>query len=338
MSSAAAGVLGAFGLDRGLPFPIADVAQSDAILLVGSNLAETMPPVMRHFEEQRHRGGALIVVDPRLTPTAAAATLHLQLTPGTDAALLNGLLHIAIQSGAIDEAFIARRTSGFDAVRRVVASYWPGRVERITGVPEGQLREAVRLLAAAKTAMVLTAPGTGAAEPRRRQRARLHQPDAGARPGRPRGKRIRLPDGTGQRAGRAGARTEGRPVARLSQTGQRGGSRARRRHLGRPRAGAPTAGTLGLRDARRDGRRRRRPRPARVRLQPGDLGAPRRPHRSAPGRPRLSGGGRLLSLRDRSPRRRRAADGAMGRRGRHDDQSRGARDPAAARRSRRRTG
>ena len=159
MASAAAGGLAAFGLDRGLPFPIEDVAQSDAILLVGSNLAETMPPVMRHFEEQRHRGGTLIVVDPRLTPTAAAATLHLQITPGTDAALLNGLLHIAVQSGAIDEAFIARRTSGFDAVRRVVASYWPGRVERITGIPEGQLREAVRLLAAAKTAMVLTGRG-----------------------------------------------------------------------------------------------------------------------------------------------------------------------------------
>jgi assimilatory nitrate reductase catalytic subunit len=160
MSSAAAGALGAFGLDRGLPFPLIDVASAGAILLVGSNLAETMPPVMQHFEEQRRHGGVVIVADPRLTPTAAAATLHLQLTPGTDTALLNGLLHITIQAGRVAESFIAQRTTGFDAVRRVTASYWPSRVERITGVPETQLREAARLMWSAPTAMVLTARGT----------------------------------------------------------------------------------------------------------------------------------------------------------------------------------
>jgi len=160
MSSAATASRAAFGIDRGLPFPLADVALADAILLVGSNLAETMPPVMRHFEEQRQRGGTLIVADPRLTPTAAAATLHLQLTPGTDAALLNGLLHLAIQAGTIDHAFIAARTTGFDEVRRVTASYWPARVERMTGVPESQLKEAARLLTTAATGMVLTARGT----------------------------------------------------------------------------------------------------------------------------------------------------------------------------------
>jgi assimilatory nitrate reductase catalytic subunit len=159
MASAAAGSLAAFGIDRGLPFPVDDIALSDAILLVGSNLAETMPPVMQHFEEQRRRGGALIVVDPRLTPTAAAASLHLALTPGTDTALLNGLLHLAIHSGAIDEQFITERTAGFEAVRRVAASYWPARVERITGIPESQLREAARVLGWAKRVIVLTARG-----------------------------------------------------------------------------------------------------------------------------------------------------------------------------------
>ena len=160
MASAAAGTLGAFGVDRGLPFPLGDVASAGAILLVGSNLAETMPPVMQYFEEQRRRGGTLIVADPRLTPTAAAATLHLQLTPGTDTALLNGLLHIAIQAGKIAESYIAERTVGFDAVRRVAASYWPSSVERITGVPETRLREAARLMWSAPTAMVMTARGT----------------------------------------------------------------------------------------------------------------------------------------------------------------------------------
>src|SRR5581483_3369653 len=139
MSSAAAASIKAFGIDRGLPFPLADIARAECVLLVGSNLAETMPPVMQHFEAQRSNGGSLIVVDPRLTPTAAAATLHLPITPGTDSALANGLLHIAVKERFIDSAFIAARTTNFEAVKRAVARYWPARVERITGVPEKQL-------------------------------------------------------------------------------------------------------------------------------------------------------------------------------------------------------
>ena len=159
MSSAAAASINAFGLDRGLPFPIADIAGAETILLVGSNLAETMPPVMQYFEEQKRRGGSLIVVDPRGTLTAASSKLHLQITPGTDAALANGLLHIAVKEGYIDEDFIAARTHGFDLVRRAVSSYWPARVERITGIPEQQLQRAARLLGQARTAIILTARG-----------------------------------------------------------------------------------------------------------------------------------------------------------------------------------
>jgi assimilatory nitrate reductase catalytic subunit len=160
MSSAAAASIQAFGIDRGLPFPLADISQAETILLAGSNLAETMPPIMQYFEAQRRNGGSLIVVDPRTTPTAQAAALHLQITPGTDAALANGLLHIAIRNGYIDEEFIASRTTGFDRVRRAVSSYWPDRVERITGIPERQLLIAARLLGEAKTAMILTARGS----------------------------------------------------------------------------------------------------------------------------------------------------------------------------------
>ncbi len=160
MSSAAAANLKAFGMDRGLPFPLEDIAQAQAILMVGSNSAETMPPVMQYFEAQKENGGALIVADPRRTPTARAATLHLQLTPGTDAALANGLLHIAAADSLLDLDFIAARTTGFDAVRRMVNSYWPDRVERITGVPVKALTQAAHLLGEAQTAMVLTARGT----------------------------------------------------------------------------------------------------------------------------------------------------------------------------------
>ena len=159
MSSAAAAGMKAFGIDRGLPFPLADIPDAQAILLIGSNAAETMPPVMQYFEAQKQRGGSLILVDPRVTPTARAATLHLQITPGTDAALANGLLHLAIKNGYLDEAFIASRTKGFALAKQAVSSYWPERVERITGIPEKQLRLAARLLGEAQTSMILTARG-----------------------------------------------------------------------------------------------------------------------------------------------------------------------------------
>lgn len=159
MSSAAAAGLQAFGIDRGLPFPLEDIPDAEVIVLVGGNLAETMPPVMQYFDEQRRRGGRQIVIDPRTTATARAATVHLQLTPGTDAAVANGLLHIAIARGLIDQDFIAQRTSGYEAVRRVVTSYWPERVERISGVPVAQLYEAAQMIGHASTAMILTARG-----------------------------------------------------------------------------------------------------------------------------------------------------------------------------------
>src|SRR6185437_12393322 len=159
MSSAAAAATRAFGLDRGLPFPLPDLAAADVILLAGSNAAETMPPFSRWLADQQAGGGALIVIDPRRTPTARRAALHLQPTPGTDLALANGLLHIAIAAGAVDEAYVAARTSGFAAARRLAAAYWPERVERITGVTVAEQRAAVRLLAAAGRAVILTARG-----------------------------------------------------------------------------------------------------------------------------------------------------------------------------------
>jgi assimilatory nitrate reductase catalytic subunit len=159
MSSAAVAAARAFGLDRGLPFPLADVARTDAILLVGGNPAESLPLAMPYLDEQQRAGGRLIVIDPRVTPTAAKAELHLQPLPGTDLALANGLLHIAVRDGRIDEPFIAGRTTGFARLERVVRGYWPDRVERITGVAVVDMERAVELLAGASTAMVLTARG-----------------------------------------------------------------------------------------------------------------------------------------------------------------------------------
>ncbi|HEY0815683.1 MAG TPA: molybdopterin oxidoreductase family protein [Pseudonocardia sp.] len=159
MSSAAAAANRAFGIDRGLPFPLSDVAEADVVLLVGSNPADTMPPAMQWFEAGRDRGAQHIVVDPRRTSTAKVAHRHLQALPGTDLALANGLLHIAIRDGLLDESYIAARTTGFAAVRRAVRSDWPDRTERTTGIPVTDLVATVHALAGARSAMILSARG-----------------------------------------------------------------------------------------------------------------------------------------------------------------------------------
>ncbi|QHC21209.1 molybdopterin oxidoreductase family protein [Streptomyces sp. GS7] len=159
MSSAAAAHGRAFGLDRGLPFPLADVARTGCVILVGSNLAETMPPALRYLTELKENGGRLIVVDPRRTRTAEQADLHLAPRPGTDLALALGLLHLVVAQGRTDEEFIAERTSGWPEARAAAMAHWPEMVERITGIPVPRLREAVRMFCEAPSSMVLTARG-----------------------------------------------------------------------------------------------------------------------------------------------------------------------------------
>jgi assimilatory nitrate reductase catalytic subunit len=159
MSSAATAGNQAFGIDRGLPFPLADVEGTDVLVLVGSNLAETMPPAARHLDRLRERGGHVVVIDPRRTPTADRADTFLQPVPGTDLALALGMLHLLDAAGAIDEEYVASRTTGFDDVRRTAAAWWPERVERVTGVEAPQLRRLGELLAGAGTVTVLTARG-----------------------------------------------------------------------------------------------------------------------------------------------------------------------------------
>ncbi|MDF2979158.1 MAG: molybdopterin oxidoreductase [Actinomycetospora sp.] len=159
MSSAANAGMRAFGIDRGMPFPLADIARADTVLLVGSNPADVMPPAMRWFAAGRERGAQHLVVDPRYTATAAAADVHLQPVPGTDLALANGLLHLAVKHRLVDTTYIAERTTGWAAVKRAVRQYWPDRVERITGVPVAIMERAVRLLAASRATMILSGRG-----------------------------------------------------------------------------------------------------------------------------------------------------------------------------------
>ncbi|MBV9844203.1 MAG: molybdopterin oxidoreductase family protein [Kutzneria sp.] len=154
MSSAAVAGNAAFGIDRGLPFPVTDLGKADVIMLAGANVAETMPPLMRHLDR-----ADLIVIDPRRTATAERAAMHLRPAPGTDLALALGLLHIAVTDGWCDGDYLRERTKGFDATWRRAMSWWPERVERITGVAASAQRAAVHMLASARRSYVLTGRG-----------------------------------------------------------------------------------------------------------------------------------------------------------------------------------
>lgn len=150
MSSAAAAGMRAFGVDRGLPFPLEALDTASTILMLGSNVAETMPPFVQHLKGTRDAGG-LIVVDPRRSATAAFTAdgggLHLQPLPGTDLALLLGISHVVIHENLLDADYLKERTTGYSAVARSVNSFWPERVQSITGVPAELIRETARRLA-----------------------------------------------------------------------------------------------------------------------------------------------------------------------------------------------
>lgn len=109
-----------------------------------------MPPFLQHLDTTAASGG-LVVADPRLTATARRALdgggLHLRVRPGTDAALLMGLLHLAVVVGRLDVGYLADRTVGFDEAWAHAAGWLPERTERVTGVSVAQLERTVALLA-----------------------------------------------------------------------------------------------------------------------------------------------------------------------------------------------
>ncbi|WP_448810304.1 molybdopterin oxidoreductase family protein [Agromyces bauzanensis] len=162
MSSAAAAGNRAFGVDRGLPFPLEDLDDASTILLLGTNVAETMPPFIGHLAGAQAAGG-LVVVDPRRTATARLTDdgrgLHVQPAPGTDLVLLLGLAHIVIAERLVDTEYLGRRTVGFESVRRSVASWWPERVQSVTGVAALTLRRLARRLASGGRTYILTGRG-----------------------------------------------------------------------------------------------------------------------------------------------------------------------------------
>jgi anaerobic selenocysteine-containing dehydrogenase len=136
-----------FGTD-GQPGSYADVDHADTICLYGHNVAETQTVLwMRMLDRlEGHQPPKLVVVDPRPTPTALRADVHLRVKNGTNLAIMNGLLHEVITNGWYDEEYIAAHTMGFEELRDTVAEYPPEKVAEICAVPAEQIREAARII------------------------------------------------------------------------------------------------------------------------------------------------------------------------------------------------
>ncbi|MGE1165251.1 molybdopterin oxidoreductase family protein [Peribacillus simplex] len=159
MSSAAGGFLRSFGVDRGSTLPWTDIHETDCLFIAGSNTAECHPTSMFRVWNVQERGGYIIVVDPRETPIARRADLHLDLKPGTDLALANGILNLLIQNGYADEEFINKHTNGFEETKELVKEFTPEYTSELTGVSPEKIIRAAEIYGKAPNAVVMFARG-----------------------------------------------------------------------------------------------------------------------------------------------------------------------------------
>ncbi len=136
-----------------------DVDVADVIFVIGSNTTEQHPMIGSRVIRAVKRGAKLLLVDNRRIPLSRFATLHLRPRNGTDVALINGMMNVIISEGLANLDFVERFTENFEALRETVARYTPERVAPLTGLTEGELREAARLYATAPAAMTLYGMG-----------------------------------------------------------------------------------------------------------------------------------------------------------------------------------
>lgn len=146
-----AGLATSFG-SGAMTNPIGDIDNAELLFLTGTNATEAHPVIGYKMRQAHRRGAKLIVIDPRRTELAEEADYWLQLKPGTDIPLLNGLMHIIIKEDLHDKQFIEERTENFEELKETVAKYTPEYVSGITGVPVDTLYEVARLYATTKKA------------------------------------------------------------------------------------------------------------------------------------------------------------------------------------------
>lgn len=145
MASAGSGYKLSLGAD-GPPGSYQDFDSADVFFVIGANMADCHPILFLRMMDRVKAGAKLIVVDPRRTATADKADLFLQIAPGSDLALLNGLLHLIVENGHTDAEFIAEFTEGWEVMPSFLEQFTPEKVSAITGLTEEDIRTAARLI------------------------------------------------------------------------------------------------------------------------------------------------------------------------------------------------
>jgi assimilatory nitrate reductase catalytic subunit len=148
----------AFNVDRSL-IPWSDIPKAQTLFIIGANIGDCAPITTNYVWQCRENGGRLIVADPRMTPITRNADLYLPLRPGTDLALLMGMLHVVLRDGLENRRFIEEHTTGFEAVAESVRPYDPGTVAEQTGVPPDAIEKAARWFATSERAIAMHARG-----------------------------------------------------------------------------------------------------------------------------------------------------------------------------------
>jgi formate dehydrogenase alpha subunit len=133
---------------------IQEILGNDVIFIIGSNTAENHPVIWYHMNRAKGKGAKLIVADPRKIEPAKKADIFLQLKPGTNTALLNGLAHVIVREHLYNKEFIDLNTESFEELKKTVEKYTPEHVAAITGIPADYIVAAARMYAAAKNAAI----------------------------------------------------------------------------------------------------------------------------------------------------------------------------------------
>jgi len=138
---------------------IPEIGSADVIFVIGSNTTEQHPLVADQIVKGVKKGARLIVADPRQIQLTKLAALHLSHRPGTDVALINGMLNVIIAEDLVDREFVDSRTEGFEELKEAVAGYTPRKAAKITGVPAEKIVEAARIYARGKKGTIIYAMG-----------------------------------------------------------------------------------------------------------------------------------------------------------------------------------
>ena len=148
----------AFGIDRST-IPWSEIPKAEVLFVIGANIGDCAPITTDYVWRCRDNGGKLIVADPRMTPITRNADLYLPLRPGTDLALLMGMLHVILRDGLEDREFIEQYTTGFEAVAESAKQWDLRKVAEMTGVPPEAIEKAARWIGKSKRVIMMHARG-----------------------------------------------------------------------------------------------------------------------------------------------------------------------------------